>query len=93
MLTYLFNLYHLRVSLTQRQLVIPDRYLDGISQRSDFTDLDLRILGDSHVHDPALYRAFAMKLNNLDRLSDPYVSQCFQFFLLLRPLFFWQVHH
>ena len=66
----LLDLDHLGVSLTNAQLVVADGQLHGVAQRCDLTDVDLDTLGQAHVHDAALDRAFAVQALDRSSLAD-----------------------
>ncbi len=72
-----------RVLLAQGELIAPQIDLDGVAQRGHFADLHFHALGNAHVHDPALYRALAMKLYYLDGIADVCLPKCFHSSLLL----------
>ena len=63
------DFYHFRIGLTERELIASYRYLNRISERSDFSHIDLNTLGNAHVHDPALYRALSAELYDLYGLA------------------------
>ena len=65
----LLYFYHLRICFAQRQLVASNSHLNRIAEGSYFPYVDLHILRDSHIHDPALHRTLAMNLHYLDRLA------------------------
>ena len=86
-LTHLFHLDHFCVCLAQRQLIASHGQFDGISERCDLANIDLGALGDSHVHDAALYGALSVELFDGDRFADLNISQCLHFLLLLIHIF------
>ena len=79
----LLNLDHFGIGFSERKLIAANRDLHRVAQRRNLTDVDLHALGDAHVHDAALDRAFAMELDNLDSIADLCFTQCFPTIFLL----------
>ena len=82
----LLDLDHLGVSLTNAQLVVAHGQLHGVAQRCDLTDVDLDTLGQAHVHDAALDRAFAVQALDRSSLADLNVFKSFHIRFLLNTV-------
>lgn len=71
------QLYHFRVGLADAQLVAAYRDLDGVAQRRDLSDVDIRPLRDAHVHDSAFERSGAVYARDLYAVAHFGVFECF----------------
>ena len=56
-----------RIVSSQRQFISTDRDLDRITERRYFTNVDLAVFGNAHVHDSAAECALSVDLYNFNR--------------------------
>ena len=82
-LLLLRHFQNIRIFLPERQLITANGYFYRVSERSDFSNIDLRSFGDSHIHDASFQSAFSMDLRNDCGLSDCDIPKCLHASVLL----------
>ena len=66
----LLNLDHIGVCFSERKLISANGNLHRIAERRHLANINLYALGNTHIHNAALYCALAVKLNYGVGISD-----------------------